>query len=204
MSLQNQRYNLRSGPFGLCTGYWDENERIYKGANRTQELDCCLSNCKPFIEECKTTCQKIDSDYIKGTCEQTCEDIKNNCEDNCKLSSENWGVNNPIFNSIGKYGCGDGYYKPIDNNCIRKNKKDILLECKKSCIPTNDINCDEHCEYSYNLIYKSEDKTTFLSQRKMSSQYGVVSHLTKDYMYILYSFSLSVIILGIYILFSSL
>ena len=149
--------NLRTGPFALCDGYLDEKSNIFYKANNSEKGYCCLQTCKPFIEKCEKNCQESS---FKKTCRKKCDNIKKLCEDNCKLGSlEIWGLDNPIYKGTNEYGCGTvgSFENPSEQKCLIQNKSKIIQVCRRNCLPTSDINCDDHCKYSFDLIY---DKNT--------------------------------------------
>ena len=145
--------NLRTGPFVLCDGYLDEKSNIFHKANNSEKGYCCLQTCKPFIEKCEKKCEKTSHEK---TCHEKCDNIKKLCEDNCKLGSlEIWGLNNPIYKGTNEYGCGTvgSFENPSKQKCLLQNKSKIIQVCRQNCLPTSDINCDDHCKYSFDLIY---------------------------------------------------
>tara|TARA_B110000908_G_C10112037_1_gene383519 strand:- start:167 stop:823 length:657 start_codon:yes stop_codon:yes gene_type:complete len=210
MSLPNHKYNLRSGPFGLCSGYWDEEAQVFRRADQTEEGDCCLRTCKPFVDECVQSCPAGTTKEIRESCIQTCGDIKEICEDNCQLSSNLWGERNPIYKGTNEYGCGNGSETPVKLDCMRKNKGIILKFCQKNCLPSHGVDCEEHCAYSYDMIVNKEDNPLYKAKsvkgvRGVRSVKGCKGDkgntgLMGTPSYILYGFSIAVILLGIYIL----
>lgn len=213
MSLPNHKYNLRSGPFGLCSGYWDNNSHIFRRADQTEEGDCCLRTCKPFIDQCVKTCPRGSTDSIRKRCYLACNNMKEICESNCMLSSELWGANNPIFEGTSKYGCGNGFEQSIDIDCVINNKDDIIKFCGKQCTPTSGIDCQEHCEYSYDMIInKGENPLNIIIPDDKGDDKGINKGVNKGtqvvgknngVLYVLYVYLISVVLLGVYILISS-
>lgn len=185
-------YNFNSdGFFGLCSGYWDEKSRTFKGTNETEKADCCLRTCKPFINECVKQCPNSEPKNRKS-CYKSCDDIKEICEDNCQLSNNMWGVNNPIYKGTEQSGCGNGVYTTLNKKCILDNKEKIIKICEDNC----SVNCKNHCIYSYNLISnKNSNPLSFnipINTKKTTT--------TSTTAYIIYALSISGIIFGIYIL----
>jgi hypothetical protein len=188
MSLAN-RHNLDSGPFGLCSGYWDKNAQIFRKADQTDIAVCCMKTCETFVDKCKELCPKAEEKY-KNLCYQTCDDIQKTCGDFCDLSSTVLGSDNPIFKGIKEKGCGDGLYKSVDKECVKKNKNDIIKICLNSCIDSEQLDCEKHCNYSYKIIL-DEDDTKYENPSKPKGH---------KKMYIIYSLAIIGIIFGIWIL----
>lgn len=88
MDKSVHKYNLRTGPFGLCSGYWDDNDQVFRQTTQREEIKCCINSCKPFVKECRELCKKSSTPSILKTCKNTCDDIQNLCEENCKLSGK--------------------------------------------------------------------------------------------------------------------
>jgi len=148
MSFTNHKYNLRSGPFGLCSGYWDEKNRVFHRANKTEERKCCLNSCKPLTNECRDMCNLATNNK---TCHETCDDIEEICEDNCDLL----GDKNPIYNH--------GITNQINVDSVLKNKDEIIRFCRKNCVTTSEIDCQKHCEY---IIKQNTPKYIHTNQNK--------------------------------------
>ena len=197
-------YNLQTGPFGLCSGHWDEKTQVFRRADETEQGDCCLRTCKPLIDLCSRTCPKAEPKY-QELCYKTCEDISVTCGDFCKLSSPIWGSTNPIFKGIKEQGCGDYLYEPLNNECIKKNKDGIINICRQNCRSSHTLDCDKHCQYSYNII--SDDKTNPLYFKKnieglksFSVKNNKYKRVDNNIMYIIYSLVIVGIIFGMWIL----
>jgi hypothetical protein len=199
MSLAIHKYNSLSGPFGLCSEYWDEKASVFRKADETEQGDCCMRTCKPFVDECAELCPKVEAKYQK-LCYKTCGDIQNSCKDFCSLSSPMSGVNNPIFKGTKEKGCGDGIYELLNKECIKKNKNDILNICRNSCIQSDKLDCEKHCHYSLNLI--SEEKANPLYFKKKVGAMAVknTGGQVNIIQYIIYALVIVGIVFGIWIL----
>jgi hypothetical protein len=191
MSLAN-RHNLDSGPFGLCSGYWDKDANIFRKADQTDIAICCMKTCETFVDECKEQCPKAEPKY-QHLCYQTCDDIQTSCGDFCDLSSPVWGSDNPILKGSREKGCGDGIYKSLDKECVKNNKNDIINICLNTCIDSDQLDCEKHCNYSYKIISDEDNK-------KNNSLYESVRKQKGYNMYIIYFFAIIFIIFGIWIL----
>ena len=162
--MSSSIYNLHEGPFGLCSSFWDEKSGQFKSADDVQLLDCCLRTCKPLVDECVEQCPKATPSHQRGLCYETCNDIKESCDNNCQLSYNFWGVNNnPIYKGVKDLGCGDGIYTRLDNKCIVENKDKIIDICEKNCIPEQRLDCTMHCAYSYNMIVNKKDNPLYFN-----------------------------------------
>jgi hypothetical protein len=196
------KYNSQSGPFGLCSGYWDEKSHLFRLADETEKSDCCLSTCKPLIDKCVELCPKAEAKH-RNSCYKSCDDIKEACVSNCKLSSGVFGRSNPIFKGTEAAGCGNGVYKPIDKECAIKNKIKIMNICRNNCTPTSNVECTKHCQYSFD--FNTDANTNPLSFTKPSkllkSPYIKSTHGEgNSVMYIVYALVIFGIIFGIYII----
>ena len=157
MSDPSQKYDLTNGPFALCSGVWDTQEKIFKSANLTEQAECCVETCLPTIVECRKICSEIhtDTDTDKyQSCMQKCDvNLKNVCENNCRLISPmHLGILNPIYKGTTESGCGDGYYTNINIDCLKNNRREIIKSCRTNCIPSHNVNCDVLCNHSYNEL----------------------------------------------------
>ena len=196
------------GPFYICSRIWDNSSNIFRRSTSTEKNKCCLRTCAPFIRECDKICPDAKDSKL---CELTCNDIKDSCVDYCQLSTEGlWGIDNPIYKATKEYGCGDGYYNPINQQCLKDNKDNIISSCQKNCIPTMEVGCSHHCKYSYNFI--SDPDNDFFSRigEKVAESNNQVSHKNrkfnsednKYFVYILYSIGLSIILMCLFIFIS--
>jgi|688.fasta_scaffold314394_2 hypothetical protein len=196
----NQKYNLDSGPFGLCTGYWDENNNTFRKFGSTDTYKCCLTSCIPEIEECYKLCNNVKKGSI-SRCNKICKDIEKSCHDYCQLSTPHfWGMDDPIYEIIKKFGCGDGYYNTIDKKCIEINKDAIVNICNKNCIPTRSIGCENHCKYMYDSLINSN--ISISKKNKSISDKVFVKPIEdkSDYiLYVLYAIFIGFILVALYI-----
>uniref|UniRef100_A0A6C0JS36 Uncharacterized protein n=1 Tax=viral metagenome TaxID=1070528 RepID=A0A6C0JS36_9ZZZZ len=202
MSLSNHTYNLRAGQFGLCSGYWDEKAQVFRRADETEQRDCCMKTCKPFVDTCANICPKAAPKYQK-LCYKTCDDIVTTCGDFCNLSSPVWGANNPIFKGTKEKECGDDIYNPLNIDCIKKNKDAIINICRHNCTPTSKLDCEEHCKYSYNIISDKKANPLYF-EKKIKELRGMSIKQTKgkgdNVQYIIYALAIVGIVFGIWIL----
>ena len=196
MSITKDIYGL----FGLCSGYWDQKSNMLKKFDNVDRGHCCLNTCKPFVDECVKECPTITPKDRK-LCYKVCGDIREICEDNCLLSSDMWGINNPINKGTSEFGCGDGVYKKYDMDCLLKNKDDIIKYCQSHCLSSHDVDCKRHCDWSYNLITnKNSNPLYFDVPNTVGARYPYIKGNKNNIQYIIYSLVVVGIIFGIYIL----
>jgi hypothetical protein len=195
--FDNQKYDLESGPFTMCTGYWDKNNDTFRKFQSTDTYKCCLTTCFPDVEECNKLCTNIKKGSV-STCNKICENVKKACYNYCQLSTPNyWGMNDPIYEGIKTLGCGEPYYNIIDKKCLEINKDKIINMCKYKCIPTISIGCENHCKYMYNYLinydteYKSILDDSLLTKTLVNND--------KYIKYILYAIFISFILVALYI-----
>ena len=147
--------NLTDGPFSLCSDIWDDQQQRFKLSNLSEKEECCVRTCLPNIEECRNICSTIHVIDSKkyNLCIHKCDiDLKKTCENNCTLISNDLGFTNPIYKGTREFGCGDGYYDPININCLKNNKNGILKSCLNNCTSSTVIDCDFHCNHYYNKL----------------------------------------------------
>lgn len=161
------------GPFGLCTGYWDEKNQMYQHADITEMAKCCLNTCSPTIEQCRKDCLTIKNPTYKYLCYDSCDrDIQNSCVNNCILINNIYGT--PIMKNVLKdFGCGDGIYKQVDKDCATKNKDAIIKQCTSDCIPTRNIDCSKYCNFSYDYLV---DPDNHILGTKSNMAYNVAAY----------------------------
>jgi len=148
----NPSFQLLPGAFGLCSAVWEGNR--YRKATNVELVKCCLKACLPIVKSCRQTCSTIEG-RKHDRCHETCEDIIAACRDNCRLSGSSkgiWGPDNPIYIGLKEHGCGDSYEEPINKECVMDNKDSIMRLCRRNCVPTRMVDCDEQCRFSYDLI----------------------------------------------------
>jgi hypothetical protein len=190
-------HNFNSGLFGVCSEYWDEKSRSFKKSNDVQMLDCCLRTCEPFVRSCVNECPRA-APVDRLACYKLCEDIRENCESNCKLSGDFWGLEkNPIYEGTKAYGCGDGIYIPFDKDCLLKHKEGIIKVCQNRCTPTDTVDCTSHCVYSYDLrINPSHNPLSFQTPDNVGMR-SIKSYKSNSW-YIIYAIAIVGVILFLY------
>jgi hypothetical protein len=154
--------DLEAGPFSICSGVWNDKNNTYKRLSAVEKNKCCLETCDPVLTECHKLCPK------NKNCKKTCKDINDSCIDYCQLSTTGiWGRKNPIFKATKTFGCGDGVYYPINQQCVKDNKNNIINFCEKDCTPSDDYNCSDICNYVYNdIINPSNTHLYFTGKNK--------------------------------------
>lgn len=142
--------NLNTGMFATCSKVWNKTTQKYDASDSTDVFKCCSKQCIKPVKWCYDYCNKniiLDGDFsILGRCMETCDHEKNLCLDTCKLSSPYVGMGNNYYECSKKYDC-IGIGNLPDKNCVKKYKDDIFECCRRTCIPTQDLDCQKHCEY---------------------------------------------------------
>lgn len=187
--IKNSKHTLNTGPFSLCSKIWDSTSNTFKIANSVEKNKCCLQSCMSYIKKCYNLCPNSKN---SNECQLKCDNIQKSCNDYCTLSTKGvWGVNNPIYEGIKKYNCGDGYYHHINNECVKKNKNNIISLCNKQCIPKIDVDCKKHCQYSYDYIINKKDVSSTIKTNERNKK--ILQKGNRSTVYILYSLGLSII-----------
>jgi len=125
--------------------------------NNIDDLLSCLYNCKKPLPVCSNDCDKQynnnETDYPNYIrCKQSCIDNKTICTDSCKASGI-WNNKNPFINCSQNCWYGLSY----DNKCIIHGEKDIVECCKRTCLPSEDVNCDSLCNNMLSLTKNNEN-----------------------------------------------
>lgn len=160
------RYTLNTGLFSVCSGLWDENKQKIIKADTTNIMKCCINNCMKSDNLCNELCKKendVNFDVLK--CNKTCKYIKNLCIDSCDLESYIWNDNNPFIDCSKNKGCWKNN-NVFDSKCIKNNKLELIDCCNNNCISTSDIDCEKHCDYSFELASNENIKTSDIKFNK--------------------------------------
>lgn len=197
----NVSFVLKSGMFATCSGIWDDRLQQYRNATSTEIADCCSQQCIKPVKFCRKYCmdnlvQEFDNKVLLDKCLKTCEDVRNICLGTCSLSSPHVGMNNNYFQCAYEFGCrGVGNYP--DRECVIKNKDEIFNCCRKTCLPTKDIDCQQHCEYIQSAIIDPEKTTGVpLSQKTLNNLSNNFKMYPDDtWLYILVGISVSIILI---------
>ena len=208
----SRQFTLESGLFGLCAGIWDEDGQSYRKASDTEVKKCCLNSCRDLILDCRSICDKNFS--AKGSnpnssehklCHVTCDDIILTCSETCILSDPNklWGVDNPFFQATEKWGCGGKKKIKLNKECVQNQKWEIITNCQKICSDNNmSVDCTGHCASSYeNLIDPSTNPLKNIPRDLPPNEKDKTKQNITIISYIGYALAISVILLGLYILF---
>jgi hypothetical protein len=157
-----EKSEIKAGMFSPCSGTLDPITHKYKLTDITELYKCCSRKCLEPENFCLNFCYKnhgIDKEFdtpLKlARCLRTCSDMKKLCLETCSMSSDHTGPDNNFLKCAKNYGCYDGY-KP-DRECLEKNKHDIFNCCRKTCIPLKNLNCQKHCEFNRDVLYKIDE-----------------------------------------------
>lgn len=148
-------FDRNKGIFALCSGYWDEKKGKYVKSDTTEIFRCCIDRCNFPVAFCNKYCEDAygpggprHNPYWEFRCKETCNDQQVVCEDGCK-TGKNWGDNNPFIVCAKEKDCWFG----VDSKpeCIKKHKEELIECCRKKCYPDLDTDCDDLCDYTYEL-----------------------------------------------------
>lgn len=178
------------GAFSPCTIVWDEKEGKYIDATKDDIYKCCKKRCNDYEKDCLRVCK---SGYplikVPGDCQHSCGILTDVCNRVCETGR--FDYSNRYFDEcMNKSGCIEN--DTISEDCIIKNKKDIIDCCKKSCPKKKDINCDDYCNTSFEIHLarsKNRPKIENINQLKDST---VIK--SREYIFSIYTF-LSLLIL---------
>lgn len=157
MSRDTSSYSLRTSIFTTCGGTWDQESNSYKQADISAIAQCCLDQCSEPVQFCLEYCKNnsqpgglYDTPDKIRTCEDTCTTYENLCNNICKLSSPQFTDQSTYLNCVEWNGCMNQNGKP-DQECLQANKDTIHKCCLHNCVPTQDIDCNKYCDFSYKL-----------------------------------------------------
>jgi hypothetical protein len=157
----NSYNNFDNGLYSLCSSFLDKETGKYKEVSEINKTRCCLQVNKKQADICRDECYiryGIDGSEPNAEkyrlCYSSCENAAIFADIVCRRTSDIWGDNNPFIICAKEYGCTDEY----DNNkmspeCVKKNKDKLITCCRKKCIPTTTVNCDDHCDVSFEAVY---------------------------------------------------
>lgn len=154
MNLDNT-FNMKSGMFTTCSGYWDNKTHSFHPADSTNVAACCARNCGNSVKYCQKFCydnsgegQMFHDPGMLSRCLDTCNDQRNACLDTCRLSSPYVGTRNNYIECAKGQGCiGTGPLALPTPECVGKNKDAIMTCCRKTCTPHKDLDCQKHCDF---------------------------------------------------------
>lgn len=152
------RYPLGSGLFSVCTGVWDKNKQKFVNADSSSIMKCCIDRCIEPNNSCHEICKR---DQNSIDCHKACEYQRSSCTDSCELEGNIWGPDNPFVECAKDKGCWKNNNVP-DSECIKVNKRELIDCCRRNCIPTRDIDCQKHCEYSFDLTAGRDNEIKLL------------------------------------------
>ncbi len=191
------------GPFSPCS------IKIIDGkispADKDDIYTCCKNRCYIYNKKCNVYCEKNYPEYIENIypsikeniseCKQSCKIMENVCNKLCE--SSRFDYEHRYFDDcLEKNDCIDN--TTINNNCMENNKKKIIDCCLEKCKDFNekDINCDKHCENSWNINY-SRSMNKF-----MDNNISVLKKKEKNPKIIIWTFITILIVIYIYKIYS--
>lgn len=140
--------------FSSCSVFWDKEKNALRKATDTEIFQCCARDCVEPLKYCEDYCMQnfgADSGYSNTSylerCIKACANQRDMCLDTCRLSSVYSEPNNNYNKCAAKYGC-KGLYGFPDANCVTENEENIFDCCRKTCIPTQNLDCEQHCQFS--------------------------------------------------------
>jgi len=207
----NLFFTLKTGMFVTCSGEWDEKTQQYKSADSTQIAKCCLDQCKAPVKFCRKYCydnnkpgEEFNSPILMQRCLETCQDERNLCIDTCRLISPYAGGNNDYVQCATNFGCR-GLNDLPDPECVKKNKNAIFQCCRQTCIPTKNVDCQQHCEFLQKEIINPDDvgipSLNNKTLRELNSKFKTYPDNTPTW--ILGAVILSIIVVVLWIFFST-
>jgi hypothetical protein len=147
--MRVSKHRLSPGMFSMCSVIWDEKRKVLRESTDTELFQCCINDCVEPLKFCENYCEQTfdQTDSRFESCIKTCANQRDMCLDTCRLSSVYAAPDNNYNKCAVKYGC-KGIYGFPDADCVQERKEIIFECCKDTCIPSKNLNCDEHCKFS--------------------------------------------------------
>ena len=145
--------DIKKGLFSVCSSYLDKEDQKCIISTNDEKFKCCIKYCIP-IENCYNICDKkwntgSKSDYYKlKRCINSCENNNKQCTKICSLSRE-FSLSNDPFTICSSEKCFNS--NKTDYKCITDNKKELINCCIENCTPSYNLDCESHCNTSYDL-----------------------------------------------------
>ena len=143
---EKKQFPLIGNMFEKCSLYYNKDSEGLILADNDRIFKCCLDNCSSSIDFCHKNCQQKHGDQSKNPnnklykrCRDQCNVITEDCELLCSQARKLKGDNDHFINEARRIGCWEN-----DSN-------QPIHYCMKNCFPTANLNCEEHCDTSYNL-----------------------------------------------------
>ena len=151
-----------------CSGFFDEKTNLYNKSDTTEILKCCIDNCTEESRMCYTNCDLDNSANVEN-CYNKCN-WGNNCISRCS-AADNKRIYDDYFNCARDIGdCVGGI---PDKECVIKNKEKILECCRKTCLSTQDTDCETMCDYlEYVILNKQPLKRVITRQQTLKNKTG--------------------------------
>jgi hypothetical protein len=153
-SLRADSHNL----YSRCGSYYDKDTNEMIRNTKVGTFKCCINTCGDYLRYCDSLAtNKLEKDK----CLRYFED----CQEICK-NSELW-VTNKMEECIKNSECFDNY--TTDQDCLTRNKQDLLKCCNEKCPQEEIENCDEYCTYLFDFYEqdcdnKNVDKINYITQ----------------------------------------
>ena len=155
--INNSYNNFNDGIYNLCSSYLDKESGQYIETSEIDKTKCCLGVNKKQADICRKQCYNrygIHSDSPNSEkyrlCYTSCENAALFSDIVCRRTSEIWGNKNPFIICAKELDCQDkDNQKIMVPECVKKNKDALIRCCRRNCIPTTSVNCDEHCDISF-------------------------------------------------------
>ena len=124
-------------------------------AEARDSVNCCLNYCV-HPKDCNKLCD--DDTNVKNTesCYKSCDEQHLICLDMCGAGAGIFWENNPFLDCVKEKGCRD--LDVVNRGCLTEKKDEIMSCCKQSCSNLQIKNCDDYCDYAYEILGKYLDE----------------------------------------------
>lgn len=160
---------LLGGLYQNCSVYLDKDTNTLRYSDRDKIFKCCLNNYTKANESCINKCNadlnKSTIEYAK--CKELCEAKKNKWIESCSTIRIRKEHEDIFMIKAKKANCWNSNLNILDNNCLIKNKKEIIYECTQDCETTANTNCNNFCNTSYDLIVNPDNVSDLFNNRNI-------------------------------------
>lgn len=133
--------------------YFDQNKNKYVNLSLDRIHKCCTNQCKYVDKKCRAYCQQP---HAPTHCQKHCHYNHQSCLAGCDITHILEGSQANIPWCISQSAC-KGLEREKLRDCLEHEREHIIRCCRQDCIPTREINCDKHCEYSFERALGRDD-----------------------------------------------
>lgn len=148
---------LDEGMYSICSATWNKEKNSFVAANTTDITKCCIDLCSNTHKTCDNVCDRIykNNPEQRHLCRQRCRLNYRSCIDTCELYNATQTKTHPYNTCAKQLGCFQN--EVYNESCLQENKDRLFECCKKYCIPSKTVDCDDHCAYAPTILKLDEE-----------------------------------------------